>query len=238
MPASCSSSSPRPRLPGRWSAPSSSATSPRWELHAPRGLGELPLAWWGRGDGGLPALCVKRWLLGRAGRQGGTVGISISSRSSRRVSIATGLARKCDCGAAEDAFYSSAGFVWGGQDGTGAQHPSPGQAAGSGIRALLSSPGSQHGWGLSTPTDAARGMYGCGEGRRLRKGSLGTAGSSCAQNQSHRSPSPALTVMRVFRSLAPCWQQPMVVHQLHFPGRGGASTSQAGFLQAELSGGS
>lgn len=185
----------------------------------PTGWGSSPLAWWGRGAGGLPAPCAKRWLSGRAGRQGGTVGISISSRSGRRVSIATGLARKCDCGAAEDALYSSAGFVWGGQDGTSAQHPSPGQASGSSIRALRFSPGSQHGWGFSTPVDAAGGMYGCGKGRGWREGSLSAGGSSCLQNQSHRSHSPALTVMKVFCSLTPCWQQPTAVHQLHSPER-------------------
>lgn len=33
--------------------------------------------------------------------------------------MATGLAWKSDCGAAEDALYSSAGFVWGGWMGQG-----------------------------------------------------------------------------------------------------------------------
>lgn len=49
------------------------------------------------------------------------------------------------------------------------------------------------------------------------EGSLGTGGSSCLQKQSHRSCSRALTVMRVFRSLALCWQQPMAIHQLRSP---------------------
>lgn len=62
------------------------------------------------------------WLLGGWGpacalcqalgwEQGGTVGILISSHSGRRVSMATGLAQKSDCGAAEDALYSSVGRV-------------------------------------------------------------------------------------------------------------------------------
>lgn len=68
--------------------PSSSATSPRWE---PR-EGDAGL-------GGLPAPGAKPWLLlGRAGRKDGTAGITMSSSSGRRVSIATGLARKSDCG--------------------------------------------------------------------------------------------------------------------------------------------
>lgn len=79
----------------------------------PRASGAPPclVGTWGWG---AASACAKRWQLCRAGRQGGTVGISISSHSGRRVSMATELARKSDCRAAEDAFYSSAGFVWGG----------------------------------------------------------------------------------------------------------------------------
>lgn len=70
---------------------------------------------------GWGAACALCQALGW--EQGGTVGILISSHSGRRVSMATGLAWKSDCGAAEDALYSSAGFVWGGWDGTGLNIP-------------------------------------------------------------------------------------------------------------------
>lgn len=70
---------------------------------------------------GWGAACALCQALGW--EQGGTVGILISSHSGRRVSMATGPAWKSDCGAAEDALYSSAGFVWGGWDGTGLNIP-------------------------------------------------------------------------------------------------------------------
>jgi len=66
------------------------------------------------------------------------------------------------------------------------------------VRGLLSSPG------LRTPVDAGRDVR-PRRGQDVEGGQPRRWGSFCPQSQSRRSPSAALTAMRVLCSLAPCW---------------------------------